>query len=93
MTIEAFNTEHGFTPTNKGASAIVRAEAERLGLDTKGAKSDGLRHTLEQIESLSDDDSAIKILARNALDRVSGRGAVVETSRNTVSNTGESLQA
>jgi hypothetical protein len=86
--IDACRAEHGFAPTSKGAVAMVRVEADRLGLATKGATEDGLRKryqwligTLEQIESLSDDGSAVGVLARNALTRVGRPSADSTTAR------------
>jgi len=80
--INAHIAEHGFSPTARGSLAIIRQVAIQFGISATGAKKDGLRrrfewlvHTLEQIESISDEGSAARVLARNALDRVSGKTA------------------
>lgn len=86
--VEGFTAEHGFGPTKKAAVAIVRAEADRMGVCVTGASNDGLKSryrwlvsTMEQIESLSDEGSAVGVLARNALNRVRGRDGESDASR------------
>ena len=77
--IDAYRAEHGFAATGKAATTIVRIEAQRMGIAATSAKVDGLRaryawlvSTMRQIESLSDDTTAVGVLARNALMKVSG---------------------